>query len=206
MRAFEMNALLSRHGETGSVLRALRRCSLLGWLLFMGVSLGLIFVVAVVAVVPRSVLVVDGAGRVVGQIDWHPTRPTRAQAIDAAKRFVSEILSMNSATVFDEYAHALNQMAPSLRQRLMADLKKTNYLGRVEGAHLISWVEFDQGVVSVRKVSGATLVITLTGKVVVDTPSGQRLKPFHMAVTVQRVARTPANSAGVEVSDVTEAP
>lgn len=206
MRAFEVNRLLDRHGETGSVLRTLRRCSMIGWLLFVAVLAVLLCVIAVVAVVPRPVLVVDGAGRVVGQIDWRPTVPARAQAVEATKRFVSDLLSMNSSTVFDEYARALNHMATGLRRRTIADLRKTGYLAQVEHAHLVSWVEFDHGGVSVRRASGRTLVVTLSGRVVIEAPSGQRRNPFHLAVTVRRIMRTATNGAGIEVSEVRALP
>lgn len=204
MRRFEINDLLDRHGDTGSVLRSLRRYGLLGWCLFGITALSLLGLSAAYSLVPRPVLVVDREGRVEGQIAWRGSRLSHRQILDESEEFVSNLLSMNSATIFDEYAHALDMMSPPLRKRILDETRKDEYLSKILAAHLTSWVTFATGgrAPHIVKVAGHQVWIEVSGSVVADSAHARRSAPFDLVLSIRRVPRTTANTTGIEVDSV----
>ncbi|MHB1951403.1 MAG: hypothetical protein ACYCQK_08010 [Acidiferrobacteraceae bacterium] len=204
MRRFEVNELLGRHGETGSILRSVRRHGLLGWCLFGVAAVLLLVLSAAYSLIPRPVLVVDRTGRVRGQITWRRSVVSRREMLDDSETFVSDLLSMNSATVFDEYAHALNMMSPALRARILAETRRNEYLAKIVAAHLTSWVTFATGdqAPQILKTAGNRAWVQLSGQVIADGAQVRRSAPFDLMLGIRRVPRTTANTSGIEVDSV----
>jgi hypothetical protein len=109
-------------------------------------------------------------------------------------------LSLNSETVFEDYAAAMNMMAPELLKRTQESFKTDNYLARVVQAKSRSWLEFAQA-------DGAKVVerhnlnaqVRLRGNIVVDGTGGRVSKPFDMTLDTQAVARNTNNTTGIAV-------
>lgn len=204
MRRFEINDLLDRHGDTGSILKSLRRYGLLGWCLFGVSALSLLVLSTAYSLVPRPVLVVDREGRIQGQIAWRRSTLSRRQMLDESEEFVSNLLSMNSATIFDEYARALNMMSPPLRRRILDETRKDEYLSKILAAHLISWVTFATGgrAPHILKVAGHRVWVQVSGAIVADGAHAHRSAPFDLVLSIRRVPRTTANATGIEVDSV----
>lgn len=203
---FERNRLLDAHGRTGQLMLRVARYGRLGWWLFAITGMGCVVLSGVFLWAPRPVLVVDRHGHVVGQICWrHVTVSDRAVIRDSIA-FASSFLSMNSGTVFTDYAHALNLMTPALRGRIMARLKRTGYLGRVRDAHTVSWVDIAGGANRPRLLrrTAKSAVVRLLGTIAVVGDGQRRNLPFRLLLNLRLVAMDSEHRLGIEVSQVVQ--
>jgi len=202
------NQLLAKHGPAGSLIRTLQRYALWGWMMF-GILFCVFFVLVVISTFsPRPIIAVDQSGKVLGAIEYlKPETRTDEEVIAASKRFTTLFLSLNSATIFDDYAEAMNLMGGKLKEETEAfirkepdDSKTTNYLGRIAAARARSWIEF-QPQEGVRIVSRRELsyVVRLNGNIVVDMggPDGRTSNPFDITVDVEAAPRNSNNTAGL---------
>ena len=197
------NEILAKHGPAGWLIRRLQRYALLGWVLFF-VVLFLHFVSEIASnFVPRPIVAVDASGRILGNIEYL-NAGTRSddEIIAASKRFASSYMSLNAATVFDDYAQAMNMMGDELLAATQQSLKADNYLARVAAAKARSWLEFSQqdGARLVER-HGLTAQVRLVGNIVIDGggKDGVVSKPFDITLTTESVARNTSNTSGIKI-------
>lgn len=198
------NELLAMHGANGYLIRKLHRFGLLGWGLFIAMLLLHILVVLVSTLSPRPVVAVDQAGHILGNIEYlKPTTRSDQEILAASERFLHGYLSLNSDTIFDDYADAMNMMSPTMQTVTTASLKQDNYLARVQNAKTRSHLEFAQGpnapVIVDRHNLDAT--VRLRGTIVVDGQGSHVEKPFDTTLVLRAVARNTNNTAGLMITD-----
>ncbi len=144
-------------------------------------------------------MAVDSAGRVLGALEYlKPTTRSDDEIVAASMRFASGFMSLNSATIYEDYAEALNMMGPELLGITQQSLKASNYLSRVANAKSRSWLEFAQkdGAHVVAR-TGLNAQVHLTGSIVVDAGAGPVSKPFDITLETEAVARSTANTSGL---------
>jgi hypothetical protein len=197
------NDLLAAHGPTGWLIHRLQRYALLGWALFL-ITLLLHFVTVLVGQVsPRPVVAVDASGKVLGTLEFlSPTSRSDQELLAATMRFAHNYLSLNSDTIFNDYADAMNIMSPELTKATSEALKKDNYLGRVAAAHTRSWLEWGMGEAAPRVVArnGLDAEVRLRGTLVVQNATGKVEKPFDISLNTSAVARNSYNTAGITIT------
>ena len=196
------NELLAMHGPTGSLIRQLQRYSLLGWGLFFATLFMHMLIVLVSTLAPKPVVAVDEAGRVLGSIEFlRPSTRSTQELLAASQRFLHSYLSLNSDTIFEDYAEAMNMMSPDLQRITKESLKQDNYLARVQKAKTRSYLEFVQGsnapTVLDRRDLDAT--VRLRGTILVEGQGGRVEKPFDSTLVVRAVPRTTNNTAGLMI-------
>jgi hypothetical protein len=148
---------------------------------------------------PRPVVAVDSAGRVLGSFEYlKPTTRSDEESIAASMRFAALFMSLNSATIFEDYAQAMNMMGPELLGITQQSLKTNNYLSRVANAKSRSWLEFapKDGARIVER-NGLNAQVRLTGNIVVDAGAGPISKPFDITLETEAVARNTSNTTGL---------
>jgi len=196
------NELLAKHGPAGWLVRKLQAYALLGWILF-GVTLTLHFLTVLIGTMsPRPVVAVDASGKVLGTLEYlSPTTRSDQDILDASERFTDNYLSLNSATIFNDYAAAMNMMAPPLLQATEQALHHDTYLARVAASHTHSWIEWAQGDAAPRILSRhhREAQVRLRGTLYVEGPGGQVQKPFDLTLDTRAVARNSFNTAGLEI-------
>ena len=196
------NPLLG-HGVGGWLMVRLQRYALLGWGVAFLVLILHFFVAALGAVTPRPVLVVDESGRVVGNLEILNSRArSDDELIAASKRYLSNCMSLNSATIYDDYAACMNMQTPELLAITKASLATDNYLPRVEKVKSRSWLEFSivQNAPAIVGKHGMEVHIRLKGLAHVDLdgkPADSR--PFDTTLGLRIVPRTSLNTSGIAV-------
>ena len=201
--------ILAKHGPTGWLVRRLQRYALLGWALFVLTLCAHFLIVALSTIAPRPVVTVDAAGRVLGTVEYlEPGARTDFEIMASVKRFSMLFLSLNSATIFEDYAEAMNMMDDELLQLTTASLAKSgegelNYLARVAAAKARSWLEFaaDDGVVLLER-RGSQALVRVKGNIVIDGGSqdGPVSKPFNITFGVRVVARNTVSTSGIKIT------
>lgn len=195
----EANEILKKHGPAGWLVRRLQRYALLGWFLFF-ITAGLHFLIVFASTFSaRPVVVVDESGRVLGALEYlKPTTRTDQEIVAASMRFATLFMSLNSATVYEDYAEAMNMMGPELLGITQQAIKTDNYLARVENAKARSWLEFAQndGARIVER-RGLNAQVRLTGNIVIDAGTGPVAKPFDITLETEAVARNTTNTSGL---------
>lgn len=195
----------------------LLRWSLLGHLLWL-----VAFAVLVIAIVlkPDRVVVAErDTGRIVGEYRTTAYRTTD-ELLAGAVKFARNFLSLNSRTVYDDYAAALNMMTPGLSEKRRAYFERTNLPHTVEMANTRSHLKFEEQKIVL--INGSFAKVELAGKIVTDNlkddyipRKNQKLDvedvkllrkavPFRLTVDLQMVPVTTLNTAGVQVVDYYE--
>jgi hypothetical protein len=164
--------------------------------------LGVYFLTSFVrTLAPQPVVAVDESGRVLGVLEYlHPSSRSDEEIKAASMRFLQLYLSLNSETMFEDYAGAMNMMAPALLKRTQEALKTDNYLARVVQAKSRSWLEFtpNAGIQLVER-KNLNAQVRLRGNIVVDGPGGRLSKPFDITLEIQAVARNSNNTSGINI-------
>ena len=195
----EANEILKNHGPAGWLVRRLQRYALLGWFLFF-ITLSIHFLIVFASTFSaRPVVVVDESGRVLGALEYlKPTTRTDQEIVAASKRFATLFMSLNSSTVYEDYAEAMNMMGPELLGITQQAIKTDNYLARVEAAKAKSWLEFapNNGARIVER-RGLNAQVRLTGNIVIDAGTGPVSKPFDITLETEAVARNTTNTSGL---------
>jgi len=198
------NDLLAMHGPTGFLIRKLQRYSLLGWGLFFTVLFMHMLIVLVSTLTPKPVVAVDEAGRILGSIEFlkASTRSTQ-ELLAASQRFLHSYLSLNSDTIFEDYAEAMNMMSPDMQRITKESLKQDNYLARVQKAKTRSFLDFSQGsnAPTVLDRHDLDATVRLRGTILVEGHGGRIEKPFDTTLVVRAVPRNTNNTAGLIIID-----
>lgn len=196
------------HGPTGSLMQRLARYALLGWLLFMVFAIAFIFLALDCVWRTPPIVAVSASGRILGRMEWLSDKHrSRTELLAASIRFVTDYLSVNSATIMDDYTTALSMMGRKLFVKTIRALRKTRYLARVRLAHTRSWVVFDQGARAphIVRQEGDTSSVVLRGVIKVIFPNNQEYtRAFALLVVVHVVARNFHNTAGIKVISLRE--
>lgn len=195
----EANAILAQHGPAGWLVRRLQRYALLGWALFFAVLCAHFLIVLASTFAPRPVIAVDAAGRVLGSFEYlQPGSRSDQEILAASMRFADLFLSLNSATIYEDYAGALNMMGPELNAITMKSLESDDYLARVADTKARSRVEFapkDGARILAR--SGLNAQVRLTGHIVIDAGAEPISKAFDITLDTEIVARNTTNTSGL---------
>ncbi|MHB8346904.1 MAG: hypothetical protein ACYDHM_06855 [Acidiferrobacterales bacterium] len=203
------NELLGRHGPNGWLIVRLQRYALAGWIAFFVLLALFVLLVFVSTMAPKPVVAVNAAGQVLGHMEYlSPDSRSDTEIIAASRRFLDDYLSLNSATLFDDYAAALNMMSPALRAATLAALRRGgDYLARVRAAHARSRLSFDAppGGERILERRGLTAQVRIRGELHIHDHGGRAtVRPFNITLDVAIVARTMANTAGLEITGIRE--
>lgn len=201
------NAYLQHHGPMGFMIVRLNRYAVLGWVF--GFSLlfffSLYFLIDKLQPVP--VLAVDSAGRVLGTFEYlDPAARTDEEILSASKYFLDRYLSLNSATIYNDYSAALSMMTQTLREEKLNEVKTTGYLARIEDAHSHSFNDYEGGrdKVAIISKSGHLVAVRLRGNMVVTPENGKTFeRPFDITLEMKVVARNSFVTAGIEITQIT---
>lgn len=195
------NEILKKHGPAGWLIRKLQRYAMLGWLLFF-ITLGMFFLTTLFrSLSAQPVVAINEAGQVLGTLEYlSPSSRTDEELKAATMRFAQVYMSLNSATIFEDYSAAMNMMSPEFLVITQKALKEDNYLARVMQAKARSWLEFNQpdGVQIVER-HNLNARVRLRGNIVVEGTGGRVSKPFDTSFEIQSVARNTNNSSGINI-------
>lgn len=200
------NELLQKHGPTGSLLLTLQRYALLGW----GLALFMVFafVLAVLAstLSRKPIIVVNEQGQLIGQVDiTNSIHRKDDEIVASAKFFARNYLNINSATVFDDYAQAINLMGPAFRDRTLKAVREDGYLAKIKDGNTtsrITWAEKDA--IGFQRHSNDRADVQLRGHILI-AGSPNKSVPFNVVVSLTVVPRSTLNTYGVVVTGVKDA-
>lgn len=201
------NELLKMHGPMGGLVRRLERYGRLGWILFFITFALFWLLVAISTLAPKSIIVVDQTGKIIGEYRASVTR-AEADYVNAGTDFLRDYLSLNSSTIYEDYARALNMMAPELSGQKRAAIKRDGYLARVAELRARSWIELGRQelapAVIERRDNG--MVVRFRGQIITQLASAQtggdgeeKRQPFDITLVMAATPRTADNSHGVEI-------
>jgi hypothetical protein len=195
------NEILKKHGPAGWFVRRLQQYAILGWVLFF-IVLGMFFLTTLFrSLAAQPVVVVDESGGILGALEYLKPSTRSDQEIKAASmRFAHNFMSLNSDTVFEDYAEAMNMMGPELLELSRQTVNQDNYLARVANAKSRSWLEFaaSDGVVIIDR-RNLNAQVRLRGNIIVEGIGGRVSKPFDMTIETEAVARSTNNTSGLKI-------
>lgn len=195
------NEILGKHGPAANLIIKLQRYSLLGWGLFFSLLVMDFIVVVVGTIAPKPVIAVDESGRVLGVVEYlSPDSRSDDEIIKGCKRMTDGLLSLNAATVFEDYADAMNMMDDEMLKDTNAALSNDNYLARVKTQGARSHLEFDrQTGATVANRNGMSFECRVRGNILVDV-GGKEANPvpFDMTLSGFISPRTSNNTAGLK--------
>ena len=203
-----VNELIHQHGLQGSLMLRLQRFSLLGWGLFILLLLGNIVVVAIDRMIPEPVIAVDESGRVLGTFEFmDASQRTNDEILAGATFFVRNYVNVNSATIFEDYAAAVNMMAPELASSTLADVRRSGYLTAIKEGETDSRIRFasGDGAPTIVRREGLQATVHLRGDIIVRYLNGEENKtPFDLTVSMELVPRTTLSTHGLKVTAIKE--
>ncbi|KAF0190506.1 MAG: hypothetical protein FD165_2674 [Gammaproteobacteria bacterium] len=199
------NDLVGQHGKTGWLIQRLQRYAMIGWLAFFALAAVFVGFLVVDKLIPVPVLAVDESGRVLGAFEYlSPTSRTDSELLAGAISFTEHYLSVNSDTVYPDYAAALSMMSEELRRQTLEDVKRTGYLAQVEKTKSRSYVEFYHGDKTPKIVSRRDLdtAVRLQGRLVITMNDQEIERPFDMTVDMTTIARNSLTTAGLVINAI----
>jgi hypothetical protein len=201
-RSAERAERLNGHGPAGSLIQSMQRNAFLGWIFAGFILAGHFIWLYLVTVVPGPVITVDQAGHQVGQIDYlSPLVRTDDELVVASMRYAHGCLSLNSESIFEDYADCMNLMNPAFLKTTEAALKANGYLVRVAAAKTNSRLEYAGGTDAPRVIDrrGFNATVRLKGNIIVKGEGGRSSTPFDIILETRAVPRNTHNTAGLEV-------
>ena len=202
------NELSLNHGFAGSLYIKLQRAAVTGWVLFF-LLLTMNFVYVLVnTLIPDQVIAVDESGRILGTFEYmDSSQRTDSEIIAGARFFVRNYVNVNSATIFDDYASAINMMAPEFSKVVLADVRRSGYLTAVKEAESTSRVHFHTGKnkPTIVRRKGVEASINLKGDIVIIYIDDSKKKiPFDITVSLKLVPRSTLSTHGLQVLNIKE--
>lgn len=193
------NELIKGHGPMGGLILRLQRYALLGWVLFFILLFFHFGVILVSSLVPRPVVVVDEAGKVLGELEYlNPSTRSDQELTASSMEFARLFLSLNSETIYNDYAAAMNMMCPELFELTKEAIRKDNYLRSVELAKSRSWLEFASGANAAAVVERKDLEVVTRVRGILGVQGAELIsKPFDMTLMLRIVPRNSHHTAGV---------
>jgi len=202
----EKNDLLKVHGQTGWLIIRLQRYALLGWGLFFVLFFILLGSYLLNMVLPRAVMVLDSDGQYIGDVDFlEPVRRHDDELMSAGKRFLSFYLSMNSETIFEDYAIAMNMMEKPLFDQTKENIQRDGYLARISTARSRSHIEFKQGEDSTQLIARKALESSsrYKGVLIIFPSEGPPVEsPFDITLFMKAVPSTSLRKSGIEITAI----
>ncbi len=203
---FEKSELLKAHGQSGWLIIRLQRYALLGWSLFFVLFLVLLGSYFINMVLPKPVMVVDNNGQYIGEVDFfEPVKRHDDELMSGGKRFLSFYLSMNSETIFEDYAIAMNMMEEGLSNRTKENIVKDGYLAKISKARSRSHIEFEGGEEGVRIIERKDLQSSSRFKGILTVfPFGAPPveSPFDITLFMKAVPSTSLRRSGIEITAI----
>lgn len=202
------NDLIMQHGVQGSLLLRLQRYAMLGWVLFFLLLLVNITLVALDRIIPDPVIAVDESGRVLGTFEFmDASQRTPEEILAGARYFVRNYVNVNSATIFEDYAAAVNMMSPQLAKTTLAEVRRTGYLSAIREGETESRIRFARGkdAPAIVRREGLDATVHLRGDIVVRYQAGkENVTPFDLTVYMQLVPRTTLSTHGLQITAIKE--
>lgn len=202
------NENLKAHGMAGSLYMKLQRTAIIGWSLFFLLLL-LVFIYAIVsALVPSQVIAVDESGRILGTFEYmDSSQRTNEEIIAGAQFFARNYVNVNSATIFDDYASAVNMMTPGFSKQVLTDVRRSGYLTAVKEADTTSRVHFYTGKnkPQIIRREGNEASVNLKGDIAIIYIDGnEKRTPFDITVSLKLVPRSTLSTHGLQILKLTE--
>jgi len=199
------NELVKLHGPSGWLMLRLQRYALIGWLAFF--LLAIVFVLYIFAgrLAPQAVLAVDEGGRLLGQFDYmSPEARSDQELVAGATFFLERYLSVNSATVYNDYATALNMMQAPLREAKMNEVRTTGYLTQIDKANSRSYLTFSDGAKAPQLLErrGLQSLVRLQGTMVIVMTEQTVERPFDVTLEMSTVARNRLATQGLVIDAI----
>jgi hypothetical protein len=186
------SVVLPSHGKSGFLIVKLQRYSLLGWFLF--VITGALFTgyVFIDKLTPPHSVVINESGQVVGALEYFDEwSRSDTEIIASSKHFIRSHLSLNTATIFDDRAIALNMMEKSLHDQTLLDLAESNFFTIVEDAQTVSRIEFVDGETYrnyVMRRDGKRITVMVNGNLLLGVGKPRKI-PFRTVLIVEIIPR-----------------
>jgi len=198
--------LLKAHGEAGWLMVRLQRYALLGWALF-----GVLFVVLIGSytlnlLLPKPVMVVDQNGQYIGDVNFlAPLKRQDDELMSTGKRFLSFYLSMNSETIFEDYAIAMNMMEKPLFEQTRNNIQKDGYLARISKARSRSHIQFDADEAATHLIErkGLSASSRYKGTLTVFPLEGSPIEsPFDITLFMMAIPSSSLRTSGIEITAI----
>lgn len=198
-------AHLNRHSVGKSFVLRLQRWNIAGWVFGIFWMLAYVITVLVSTVSPKPIPVVDETGRLVGSIEYfNPSQRTEQEIIAASMYFTRNYINVNSATVFEDFASAMNMMDRPLFDTMRQKITDESFLARIKNANTVSYVEWATGkdipVIVGRKDNFVD--IRLRGNIVLASTTPAKSIPFDVLVNAKLSPRNRLNTTGLLIVDV----
>lgn len=167
-------------------------------------------ILAAIVIKPDRIITVDkDTGNLIGEYMTTAFR-TNQEVIAGAKRFTQFHLSFNSASVYDDFAQALNMMTEKLRNQRIKYLKESDLARKIRMADSTCHLEFEKE--QIVETKGHFSKVEMAGNLVIgdrntiktDTLVVRKMVPFRIVVDIKMVPVTPLNTSGIKVIDYYE--
>ncbi len=125
--------------------------------------------------------------------------------MSAGKRFLSFYLSMNSETIFEDYAIAMNMMEKPLFDQTKENIQKDGYLARISKARSRSHIEFEKGEDGTRIIERKELESTsrYKGVLTIFPLEGPPVEsPYDITLFMKAVPSTSLRTSGIEITAI----
>lgn len=202
----EKSDYLKAHGETGWLIVRLQRYALLGWGLFFVLFFVLLGSYFLNMILPGPVMVVDNEGQFIGEVDFfEPVKRHDDELKRAGRKFLSFYLSMNSETIFEDYAIAMNMMTAELLEQTKENIGKDGYLAQISKARSRSHIQFDKGEEGTQIIErkGPQSSSRYKGTLTVFPFDGVPVEsPFNITLFMKAVPSTSLRSSGIEITAI----
>ncbi len=184
----------------------LARYALLGWVLFFIVLITFVLHAMIATLRPVPVIAVNERGEVIGEFEYlNNAMRTDEEVIAASMYFVERYLSLNSASIYDDYAIALSMMSPAMQEKTLDEIKATGYLKRIANSAIHSHIEYHAPPTLLQR-KGAEVMVHLIGNMVVigttQQDGEQTKKAFDMTLLAEMVPRTIRQTQGIHILDI----
>jgi hypothetical protein len=188
------------HGTQGRLIVRLQRFSVLGWILFFLLLIGVMGLVAVSTLAPKPIVAVDAAGRVLGTLEYLSPSARSDQEVQATAAYVAQsCMSLNADTIAEDLAECMNMMAEPLYNHWI-ELLKTGYVSRIHQAGARSTVLIPSDGVTIVERKGLTATVQVHGKLMLNSMAEGRSstdeKPFALELTLTAIPRSTISTRG----------
>lgn len=201
------NEHIDRHGPMGFMILRLNRFAILGWVFGFVILIFFGLYIIIDKFQPVPVIAIDAAGRVLGTFEYlDPTVRTDEELIAASKYFLERYLSLNSSTIYNDYAAALSMMTEDLKKSKLEEIKLTGYLPKIEKAHSRSFNEYSKGQKKIAIIAkkGLNAAIRLRGDMIVTPENGKILeRPFDITLDIKVISRNTLVTTGIQITNIT---
>lgn len=199
---------IALHGDTGSLIIRLVKYNRFLMAITTISLIGLIVVSTMFILLPRTILTIDQAGNIVGDVHTYNDGTLREQSEvqSASLRFAECFLNHNAQTAFEDKYCALSMMSPTLYTHWRDIWLKTNTIKTIKSAGYRCIVLIDDEKRVFKKTKTNRYYTSLTGTVKCNNLDKTMVENYILEFSASPTKRTAKNTGGIIIESLFETP